>query len=123
MFKEISKYLIFGFLTTVISFCSFTLMSEVVHTGVTISNVISWILAVLFAFVTNKTIVFQNKDKESKKQVVLFFSVRAVSLVIETILLLLLIEIVSYNKLISTGITQIVVIVLNYIASKFIVFK
>ena len=65
MFKEFSKYLIFGFLTTVISFCSFTLMSEVVHTGVTVSNAISWILAVLFAFVTNKTIVFQNKDKTS----------------------------------------------------------
>lgn len=123
MFKEISKYLIFGFLTTVISFCSFTLMSEVFHTGVTVGNVISWILAVLFAFVTNKTIVFQNKDKKSKKQVILFFLVRAVSLVIETFLLLLLIKIVSCNKLTSKGIAQVVVIVLNYIASKFIVFK
>lgn len=66
-------------------------MSEVVHTGVTVSNTISWILAVLFAFVTNKTIVFQNKDKTSKKQVILFFLVRTVSLVIETILLLFMI--------------------------------
>lgn len=123
MFKEISKYLIFGFLTTVISFCSFTMMIEVVHTEVTVSNVISWILAVLFAFVTNRTIVFQNTDKTSKKQVILFFLVRAVSLVIETILLLLLIKIVSCNKILSKGITQVVVIVLNYIASKFIVFK
>lgn len=54
---------------------------------------------------------------------ILFFLVRTVSLVIETILLLFLIEIVSCNKLISKGIAQVVVIVLNYIASKFIVFK
>ena len=123
MINEFCKYLIIGVLTTLISFFSFTLMNEVVHTGVTVSNVISWVIAVLFAFVANKSIVFQKKDKASKKQVILFFLVRAVSLVIETILLLLLIEIIAYDSLVSKGIAQVVVIVLNYIASKFIVFK
>lgn len=123
MIKEFSKYLFSGFLTTVISFSSFTLMSEVVHAGVTVSNVISWILAVLFAFVTNKSLVFQSKDKSSKKQVILFFFMRAVSLVIETGLLLVLIDVASCNNLVSKGFSQVVVIVLNYLASKFIVFK
>lgn len=68
MFKEFRKYLIFGFLTTVIYFCSSTLMSDVVYTGMTVSNVISWIFAVLFALVTNKTIFFKTKKRCQKNK-------------------------------------------------------
>ena len=123
MIREVYRYLIIGFLTTLISFVSFTLMSEVLHAGITVCNTISWILAVSFAFVTNKTIVFDNKDKISKKQVVLFFAMRTVSLVIETLLILILVNALLCNRVVSKAITQVVVIILNYVLSKFIVFK
>lgn len=67
MIREVYRYLIVGFLTTVISFLSFVLMSEVLHAEIAVCNTISWIVAVLFAFITNKKFVFQNKEKSTKK--------------------------------------------------------
>lgn len=54
MIREVYRYLIVGFLTTVISFLSFVLMSEVLYAEIAVCNTISWIVAVLFAFITNK---------------------------------------------------------------------
>lgn len=140
-FKELVKYLIFGVLTTVVSILSFKLFDVILGERLyLVSNVLSWILAVAFAFVTNKLWVFRSKNTEKKvifRELFSFVSARIVSLLIEEGGLWLLIEVFSLNEmapfkvfsfsvngnLIAKIIMQVVVVILNYIFSKFFIFK
>ena len=140
-FKELVKYLIFGVLTTVVSIVSFKIFDIILGERLyLISNVLSWIFAVAFAFVTNKIWVFRSKTTEKKvllRELISFVSARIFSLLIEEGGLWLLIDIIKLGKitpikifsfsingnLIAKVIMQFVIVVLNYIFSKFFIFK
>ena len=140
-FKELVKYLIFGVLTTVVSLLSFKFFDAVLGQRLyLISNILSWILAVAFAFVTNKLWVFRSKNTEKKvifRELFSFVTARILSLLIEEGGLWLLIDVLNMGKmqsfkifsftfngnLIAKIIMQVVVVILNYIFSKFIIFK
>ena len=64
--KEIINYLIFGVLTTVVSFVVYFIFAKVFKIDEVISNVISWFFSVLFAFITNKLYVFESKETGKK---------------------------------------------------------
>ena len=91
-----------------------------------IANVMSWVLAVLFAFATNRVWVFQaptHTITEFLKQMLSFFGGRVVTLVIEEIILLVFITWLGFNSMVVKVIAQVIVIVLNYVISKFFVFS
>lgn len=119
--KEIINYLIFGVGTTIINILTFGLLN---YTGIDfrICNLIAWVISVLFAFYTNKKYVFHSNN-DTKKEEIYFFISRIISLGIEMVLLMLLIDIFIINNLIAKIITNILIVIINYLLSKFVIFK
>ena len=125
-YKEIINYLIFGILTTLVSIGTYAILTKIFNINYLVSNVLSWITAVLFAFITNKLFVFESKSKNKKqvsKEMINFFFFRIVSLGIEMIIMYIFVDLLSINDLITKVIAQIIVILSNYIFSKVFVFK
>lgn len=125
-YKESIFYLIFGGLTFITNIITYTLCTRILNIDILISNCIAWIISVLFAYVTNKFFVFESKTnnlKEIAKEFYYFLNCRIFSGVVELIIIFLMATIAGVNDLIVKIINNIVVIILNYFASKFIIFK
>lgn len=122
-YKEIINYLIFGGLTTLISIVTYALFAKVFHIDYLISNVLSWIIAVLFAYITNKIFVFESKSKKNVKEITSFFFFRVVSLIMEMVILYVFVDMLHIDDLVTKIIAQVIVIVSNYVFSKLFVFK
>lgn len=120
--KEIIMYLIFGVLTTLVNIIVFYITSDLFMIATIPSNIIAWILSVLFAYVTNRRFVFSSKG-DIKKELLSFFSVRLLSLVIDTIIVYIGIDVLMFDPLVVKIASNIVVVIANYIFSKFLVFK
>ena len=91
-----------------------------------ISNIVSWVLAVAFAYITNKMFVFKTRDMgfaQLKREISLFISARLASLLVEEIGLFILVGIVEMGEISGKLIMQAVVIVLNYFFSKLVIIK
>jgi len=91
-----------------------------------IANILSWVIAVLFAFFTNSKWVFAtciDTKRKLMKQIVSFFGGRVLTLVVEETILFIFITNLEYPSIIIKIIAQIIVIILNYAISKKIVFK
>ena len=124
-YKEGLLYLFFGFLTFVVSIGTYTTFSVILSINELIANVFSWIFAVLFAFFTNQKWVFKckaNGIREFVKQMGSFFTGRIITLIIEEIILFAFITCMDFNHMIVKLIAQVVVIILNYVISKLLVF-
>ena len=121
--KEIIWYLFFGFLTTVINICTFMFLDKI-GVNLYLNNFIAWIIAVLFAFFTNKFFVFLSKlNKNIFYEMGKFFLFRIISLVIEMFGLYVFIDVFDINKLFTKIIMCIIVVIVNYVFSKLFVFK
>lgn len=130
--KEGILYLIFGGLTTLISILSFWLFSLMLgEERYLLSNFLSWVLAVIFAFVTNKTLVFGSKKTDKStllREGLEFLGARVFSLGLEEGGLWLLLDAFGMahlpsGDLIAKVIMSVIVILVNYFLSKFIIFK
>ncbi len=124
-YREIILYLIFGGLTTLVNFIIY-FSAVFLGADIYVSNIAAWIGAVLFAYITNRKMVFQSDSKSKKsilKEILLFYGARVFSLIVETVLLFLFVELLFMNEYISKIILQILVIVLNYVFSKFLIFR
>ncbi len=127
-YQEIINYLIIGVLTTLISIvtyyiCVHTFLSSNNAIQLQIANIISWIVSVLFAYVTNRTIVFKSHSSKYLQEIISFFGTRLLTLILDMGIMFLLVTICSINDTIGKIISQILVIIANYIFSKFFVFK
>lgn len=125
-YKEVWLYLFFGGCSFIISIGSYMIANVVIGINELIANVISWILAVLFAFFTNRVWVFRSITKTSKDfciQFISFIGGRLVTLAIEEAIIFIFITIMELNSVAVKIVAQIVVIILNYIISKFMVFR
>lgn len=144
-YKEIITYVIFGVLTTVVSWGSYTVFVEVLSMKVFVGNLLSWICAIVFAYVTNKLWVFDSKSWKPSvigKEIVTFVASRGITGVIEILCVPLLAKTgfdnifygilekmnISIGILFTDGIyskifLSVVVVILNYFFSKFIIFK
>lgn len=130
-YKSVLLYLFFGGLTTVVSFITYlipiSLFTFASHSVIiVISNIISWICAVTFAFFTNRIWVFDaatDNKTDFFKQLISFFGGRLVTLIIETIILVSFSLILPSKNFVTKLIAQIVVLILNYVISKVFVFK
>ena len=121
--KELMMYFIFGVLTTVVNFVVYLLFARFLNVNYLISNVLAWFFSVLFAYVTNRIWVFESKNSNILKEMSLFFGGRIFSGVVDTALMYLLICILAVGDVISKIIIQVIVVILNYVISKIIVFK
>ena len=120
-YEEIIKYIIAGVLTTIVSITSYNLFRNI-NVSYKTSTILSWILAVLFAYFINKIYVF-NKSEKDKIEFFKFIISRLLSLLIEFITMIILVDIFIINDRLSKLIVQVIVFILNYVFSKFIVFK
>lgn len=118
--KEKILYLIFGFLTVVINLVSYKILRDF---GIQykLSTNIAFVVAVLFAFFTNKHIVFR-KGNNYKREILLFFAVRIFTQLLNYIGLIFMVESLHINDFLSQSVLNIVIIILNYVFSKYAIF-
>lgn len=124
--NDIFWYCFFGGLTTLVNMVIFYMFSDLINLHYMIANTIAWIVAVLFAYITNRTWVFKSKVKGLKaiaKEIGVFMWFRLLSLGMEMIILFVMIDLLGIKEMLTKLIAQIVVIVANYIFSKWIIFK
>lgn len=124
--KELIKYLVIGVLTTVINYIIFAILVKLANIDMHVSNIIAWIVSVIFAYFTNKLFVFESKSFEFKvigKEVLKFGAARVFSLLLEEVTLYIFVNLLNMNELIIKLIANVIVIIVNYILSKFIIFK
>ena len=121
--REVLMYLLFGGLTTLVNILSFFILRKL-SVGVYVSNLIAWVVAVLFAFITNKLFVFESKDKSKiGKELISFFGFRILSLGVDMGAMYLLLQVINTGEVFAKIIANVIVIILNYIFSKLFVFK
>ena len=143
-YEDIIRYVIFGGLTTVVSFASHfiarfagaelpdeitlaSLQAALDNSAVsaTLATTISWICAVTFAFVTNKIFVFRSKEKGKGflREFISFYAARIFTFCVELLSMFVFVELLSLNEMaIKLGV-QIMILVLNYVFSKLLVFR
>ncbi len=125
-YKDIILYLFFGVCTTLINTLSFWVMAHPIGADVIPSTIIAWIIAVLFAYVTNRKWVFHSEATNPQmilKEMISFFGCRFATGVIDLLCMFIFVDILSWNDVLIKFAANILVIVLNYIASKLIIFK
>lgn len=125
-YKEVLLYLFFGGLTMIVSVASYWFFSEPMKLHVQIANVLSWVLAVLFAYITNRIWVFDQKThggKELLAQMFRFFSGRVATLLVENAILFIFVQKLHGSNMVVKIVAQVVVVVSNYFISKFMVFR
>ena len=122
-YEEVIKNLIVGGMTTLVSILIYALCTKCFHINYMVSNVISWIASVLFAYVFNRIFVFKSKNDNIFVEIYQFFKYRIFSFLIEIFLMYVFVELINIDDMISKVIVQIIVIILNYVFSKLFVFK
>jgi len=120
--REIVTYLFFGVLTTVVGFFSFEFCRRL-HASAVVSNVVSSVVAIAFAFIVNKQFVFLSRDwsfRNTVRELWQFTGGRLIVMAGETGLLYLLVDRMGLHDSICKIFTLILVMIANYIISKFI---
>ena len=124
-YYDILAYLFFGGLTTVVNYLVYLPCYNWWNISASVSNIIAWVFAVAFAFLTNKPFVFKSHDWSAKTvwpELTKFVGCRVGSGVLETAILWLTVDTLTWNGNWMKLITSVIVIVLNYFGSKFLVF-
>ena len=121
--RELILYVVFGVLTTVVNFVTYFIFARLFGLNYLISNILAWFFAVLFAYITNRIWVFESKSSNILKEVLLFYGGRIFSGVVDNGLMYIFIELLGIGDFTAKVIIQVIVVVLNYVFSKLIVFK
>lgn len=121
--EELWNYLIVGALTTVVSIGSYSIFSKLLKINYLISNVLSWIVSVIFAYFTNRWFVFHSKEKKKFKEFIAFVSSRLLTLLLDSCLMIVGVDYLKIDDLLTKILVQIIIVISNYILSKLIVFK
>lgn len=126
-YREVINYLIFGVLATIVNFVSYYIFARLVGIDEVISSGMSWFCSVLFAYITNKIFVFDSKTESKKdllKECISFFLARIVSgILCDVGTFALMVKVLKINDIVSKIVTQVMVVIVNYVFSKFIIFK
>lgn len=123
--RETISYLIFGILTTAVNYTAYELC-RFANMKYTVATVIAWILAVAFAFITNKLYVFNSKSFEKSvlfKEITTFVTSRLLSGIFDLLFMVIAVGMYSMNDSISKLCSNVFVVIINYILSKMFVFK
>lgn len=124
---EVWNYLIVGLLTTVVSLVTYfiatrTILNPEKEIELQIANIISWVFAVAFAYVTNRVFVFKSKNKNIISELSKFIGSRVASLIMDMLIMLVIVSIIGLSDVVGKVVSQIVVTIANYVLSKLLVF-
>lgn len=125
-YKDIIPYGVFGVLTTVVNIVSYWIAAHPLGLSVMTSTVIAWFLSVLFAYVTNRKWVFHSEADGFEaivKEMVSFFGCRLATGFVDLACMFLFVDVLHLDDVVIKVIANIIVIVLNYVASKLVIFK
>lgn len=120
--KETILYLIFGICTTILNI--------IIYRGLTllkidylVSTILAWFISVVFAFITNKIFVFENHNKKFLSLFAQFFSSRILTGGLDVFIMFISVDILCFNDFIVKIISNILIIIINYLLSKIFIFK
>ena len=125
-YKSLISYAFFGVLTTAINIVTYAVCYNKIGISNVVSNVIAWILACSFAFVTNKLWVFESKSVEIKVviyELITFFGCRLATGLLDLAIMYVSVDILAWNSTLMKCISNVIVIIANYVASKLVIFK
>lgn len=125
-YKDVILYLVFGVLTTVVNIVSYWFCAHILGTSVMVATVVAWALAVFFAYVTNRSLVFHSSATEKSdilKEIGSFFACRLGTGVVDWVIMFVFVTVLHFNDMIIKILANIIVIVLNFVLSKFVIFK
>lgn len=120
------SYLFFGALTTAVNYAVYLPLYNVLHFSAVASNCISWAVAVVFAYLTNKPFVFKNNDWALKNVIpefLRFVGCRTGSGAVETLVIYITVDLLCWNGNLLKLFTSVFVVILNYFGSKLLVFR
>lgn len=123
--QEGMRYLVFGALATLVNIVVYSICYYPLHISNAISNGIAWVIAAIFAYVTNKFCVFNSKVETKKAllyEICSFFGCRLLTLAIDEAIMILTVDNLGWNGLLMKIVANVVVIILNFIFSKLIIF-
>lgn len=123
---DIVSYLLFGVLTTLVNYAVYLPCYNLLGMSGTVSNVIAWVVAVAFAYLTNKPWVFKSHDWSSKvviPELAKFVACRIGSGVLETGIIFVFVDCMAFDGNVFKIVTSVLVVILNYIGSKLLVFR
>ena len=124
--KSFIAYGVFGVLTTIVNIVAYNFSYNSAGLSNTLSNVIAWVLAVTFAYLTNKVWVFGStswKWEVLKKEVVAFIGCRLATGILDIVIMYICVDVMQWNALLMKISSNVLVIILNYIFSKLVIFK
>lgn len=125
-YYDILAYLLFGGLTTLVNYLIYLPCYNLLGLSAALSNVIAWVVAVAFAFVTNKPFVFKSHDWSAAvvwPELTKFVGCRIGSGLLETAIIFVVVDMLNWNGNVWKLITSILVVILNYFGSKLLVFR
>ena len=125
-YEDVLSYLFFGVLTTVVNYLVYLPCYNTLGLSAAVSNGVAWVAAVVFAYLTNKPFVFQSHDWSARTvipELSKFVGCRIGSGVLETAIIFLTVDILAWNGNVMKLATSVLVVVLNYIGSKLLVFR
>lgn len=125
-YRSILSYLFFGVLTTVVNYLVYLPVYNICGLSAAVSNIIAWVVAVAFAYLTNKPFVFHSTDWSAKTvipELTKFVGCRLASGAMETVILLVTVDCLHWNGNLWKLVTQVLVVIFNYVGSKLLVFK
>lgn len=125
--QQIINYLIVGILTTLVSLltyyiCVLMFFDPKNALELQITNIISWVCAVSFAYITNKVLVFKSKNSVIK-EFISFVSARILTLILDMLIMFIMVTALGINDKVSKLFVQVIVTILNYVFSKLFVFR
>ena len=124
--KQLLLYLFFGICTTAINTICYGILHEFLCINNIFSIILAWLVAVIFAFTTNKIYVFESKRtkiSERLKEFTFFFGCRIMTGILDVVIMVIAVDYMKWNGLIWKLISNVIVTIINYVASKFIIFK
>lgn len=125
-YKDLITYTFFGVCTTAINIAVYNIFYREVQISNILSTIIAWFVAVIFAFITNKLFVFNSKSFEKNKlkhELMAFFLCRLLTGILDVGIMLVAVDCMKGNGVFWKTVSNIIVIILNYVASKIIIFK
>ena len=125
-YKDIISYLFFGVCTTLVNVLSYWICAHPLKLNTMVSTIIAWILAVLFAYLTNRKWVFHSNAtsvQEITREILSFFGCRLATGVLDWACMFIFVQLLAWNDVIVKFGANVLVIILNYVASKLFIFK
>lgn len=123
--KEIVPYVFWGICTTLVNICVYWLSVHLFNFGVVPATILAWIIAVLFAYVTNRKWVFHSSTSQAKTiimELLSFIICRLGTGIVDWICMYVFVFLLSWNDIIIKSAANVLVIILNYLASKYLIF-